>query len=66
MPSSHMVMAQASNLWFGTNTLNQWNEVKVLDMSDFDASDNVRFKASFFAGVQYGFGNEITTYGASF
>jgi len=66
MPSSHMVMAQASNLWFGTNTLNQWNEVKVLDMSDLDASDNIRFKASFFAGVQYGFGNEITTYGASF
>ena len=66
MYANHMLMAQKSNLWFGTNTLNQWNEIKVLDMADLDASDNIRFKASFFAGVQYGFGNEIAAYGASF
>lgn len=66
MPSNHMIMAQPSNLWFGTNVLSQWNEVKFLDMSDLDGSDNVRFKARFFAGVQYGFGNEIAAYGSGF
>ena len=66
MPAYHMLMAQPSNLWFGTNLLSDWNEVKVLDMTDLDASDNVRFRARFFAGVQYGFGNEIAAYGASF
>jgi hypothetical protein len=29
-----------------------------------DLSDNVRFAASFFAGAQYGFGNEIAFYQA--
>jgi hypothetical protein len=66
LPDNHMLMAQKSNLWFGTNILSDWNEVKVLDMTDLDASDNVRFRARFFAGVQYGFGSEIAAYGANF
>ena len=64
MSSSTMVMAQKSNLWFGTNLKDQWNNVAVLDMYDKDLSDNVRFACSFFAGVQYGFGNEIAYYNA--
>jgi hypothetical protein len=62
MSNDTMVMAQASNLWFGTNLLSDWNEVALLDMYDKDLSDNVRFGAKFFAGVQYGFGNEIAFY----
>jgi hypothetical protein len=61
MPANCMVMAQKSNLWFGTNTLNQWNEVQVVDMGQF-GEDNVRFNTKFFAGAQYGFGNEIAVY----
>ena len=57
-------MWQKSNAWFGTNLLDQWNNVALLDMYDKDLSDNVRFAASFFAGVQYGFGNEIAYYNA--
>lgn len=64
MSSSTMVMWQKSNAWFGTNLKDQWNNVAVLDMYDKDLSDNVRFAASFFAGVQYGFGNEIAYYNA--
>jgi hypothetical protein len=64
MSSSTMVMWQKSNAWFGTNLLDQWNNVALLDMYDKDLSDNVRFAASFFAGVQYGFGNEIAYYNA--
>lgn len=64
MSDDTMAMYQKSNLWFGTNLLDQWNSVAVLDMYDKDLSDNVRFAASFFAGVQYGFGDEIAFYQA--
>ena len=62
MSDDTMAMFQKSNLWFGTNLLDQWNTVAVLDMYDKDLSDNVRFACSFFAGVQYGFGAEIAFY----
>lgn len=62
MSDNTMVLAQKSNLWFGTNTLSQWNEVKLLDQSNIDGSDNVNFVARFFAGVQYGFSDEIAVY----
>jgi len=62
MSDNTMAFYQKSNLWFGTNTLDQWNNVSVLDMFDRDLSRNVRFHTSFFAGAQYGFGNEIAFY----
>jgi hypothetical protein len=62
MSDDTMAMYQKSNLWFGTNLLDQWNTVAVLDMYQFDLSNNVRFSTSFFAGVQYGFGDEIAFY----
>ena len=62
MSDDTMAFYQKSNLWFGTNLLDQWNNVAVLDMYQYDLSDNVRFACSFFAGVQYGFGNEIAFY----
>jgi len=62
MSDDTMAFFQKSNLWFGTNLLDQWNSVAVLDMYDKDLSDNVRFACSFFAGVQYGFGDEIAFY----
>jgi len=62
MSDDTMAFFQKSNLWFGTNLKDQWNNVAVLDMYQYDLSDNVRFAASFFAGVQYGFGNEIAFY----
>ena len=62
MPDNVMIAAQKSNLWFGTNLLSDWNSIQVVDMEQW-AEDNVRFAAKFFAGVQYGFGNEIAAYG---
>lgn len=62
MSDDTMAMFQKSNLWFGTNLKDQWNNVAVLDMFEHDLSNNVRFSCSFFAGVQYGFGNEIAFY----
>jgi hypothetical protein len=65
MPDDTIVMAQKSNLWFGTNVLSDWNSVQVVDMGQF-AEDNVRFSAKFFAGCQFGIGNEIAAYGTWF
>ena len=57
------VAAEKSNLFFGTGLLADHNEVKVLDMSDLDGSDNVRVVMRFTAGVQYGIVEYIVTYG---
>jgi hypothetical protein len=61
MPDNTMVMAQKSNLWFGTNKLADWNNLEAIDMTQW-GEKNVRLRADFFAGVQYGFGNEIGLY----
>ena len=42
-----MYAAQKSNLYFGTGLLNSTQEVKVLDMADLDASNNVRMVMRF-------------------
>ena len=52
-----------SNLFFGTGLLSDHNEVKVLDMSDLDGSDNVRVVMRFTAGVQVGAIEDVVTYG---
>ncbi len=56
--------AQKSNLYFGTGLLNDMNEVKVLDMSDLDGSQNVRCIMRYTSAVQYGIGTEIVLYHA--
>ena len=57
-----IVAAQKSNLYFGTGLLNDQNEVKVIDMSDIDGSQNVRVIIRFSAGVQHVFGGDIVLY----
>jgi len=57
------IAAEKSNLYFGTGLLADHNEVKVLDMSDLDGSDNIRVVMRFTAGVQYGIVEDIVTYG---
>jgi hypothetical protein len=63
MSDNTAIAAEKSNLFFGTGLLADHNEVKVLDMSDLDGSDNVRVVMRFTAGVQYGIVEDIVTYG---
>jgi hypothetical protein len=53
---------QKSNLFFGTGLLNDSQEVKLIDLSDLDGSQNVRVVVRFTAAVQYGIGSEIVLY----
>ncbi len=56
------IATPTSNLHFATSLLSDMNEVKVLDMSDLDGSQNVRFVMRYAAGVQYGVGSDIVLY----
>ena len=62
MSAGKMVAAQSSNLHFGTGLMSDQNEVKVLDMSDLDGSQNVRFIMRYTAAVGYAYGAEIVMY----
>tara|TARA_R100000654_G_scaffold2733_2_gene9951 strand:- start:7 stop:933 length:927 start_codon:yes stop_codon:yes gene_type:complete len=62
MANNKAILAQKSNLFFGTGLLNDRNEVKVIDMSDIDGSQNVRVVMRYTAGVQYGVRGDIVLY----
>jgi hypothetical protein len=57
-----MYAAQRSNLYFGTGILNDTNVVKVLDMQDLDASNNVRMVMRFTSAVQFGIASDLVEY----
>tara|TARA_R110000803_G_scaffold21725_6_gene54470 strand:- start:1437 stop:2153 length:717 start_codon:yes stop_codon:yes gene_type:complete len=62
MSANKMYAAQRSNLYFGTGLLNSTQEVKVLDMADLDASNNVRMVMRFTSAVQFGVASDIVEY----
>jgi hypothetical protein len=62
LSDNKMYAAQRSNLYFGCGLLNSTNEVKVLDMSDLDASNNVRMVMRFTSSVQFGIASDIVEY----
>jgi hypothetical protein len=57
------VAAQKSNLFFGCSLNSDLQEVRVIDMSETDGSQNVRVVMRMAAGVQYAAIEDITTYG---
>jgi len=63
LPKDKMVATTTDNLYFGTGVQNDANEVKLLDMSDLDGSQNVRVIVRYTAGANYGVGTDIITYG---
>ena len=62
MSANKMYVAERSNLYFGTGLLNSTQEVKVLDMSDLDASNNVRMVMRFTSAVQFGVASDLVSY----
>jgi len=57
------LLSQVSNLFFATSLLSDLNEVRVLDMSENDGSQNVRVIMRFTADAKYGFASDLVTYG---
>jgi len=58
-----MFASYVENLHFGTSLIADHNEVKLIDMSEKDGSQNVRFVMRFTGGVQYALAQDIVTYG---
>ena len=63
LPSNRMIATTKSNLYFGTGLISDQNEIAVLDMSNLDGSQNVRFIARYTAAVQYAVVEDIVSYG---
>ena len=57
------VAAQKSNLFFGCSLNSDLQEVKLLDMSDLDGSNNCRVIMRMACGAQYAIVDDIVTYG---
>ena len=53
------LFAQPENLFVGTDLVSDLNEVKVVDMSLTDASDNVRMAMRYRFGTQIGFAGDV-------
>jgi hypothetical protein len=64
MSANTVVAAQKSNLHFGTGLLSDYNEVKVLDMSNIDGSQNYRIIMRYTAGTVVGINGDVVYYGA--
>ena len=58
MPDNQLVAAETSNLFYGTDLLSDDTNIKMLDMTQLDGSDNMRVVAKFSGGVQVGIGSD--------
>ncbi len=64
--NTHMWAGTKSNVFFGTSTAlddMDFNQVKVLDMSDLDGSNNIRCVAKWTGGCQVGVASDFTHQG---
>ena len=59
MDDNVMCAAETSNLFFGCDLLSDETNIKMLDMSTLDGSDNLRVVAKFSGGVQVGIGADV-------
>jgi len=63
MSSNKAICTYKDNLFFGCSLLSDENEVKVIDMAEYDGSMNVRVVMRMAMGIQYGVVEDIVTYG---
>ena len=59
MAENELVIAQKSNLFFGTDLISDATRITLMDMAALDGSDNMRMVARYSAGVQTGTGADI-------
>jgi hypothetical protein len=59
MIDNEVVVAEKSNLFFGTDLISDATRINLMDMAALDGSDNMRLVARYSAGVQTGVGADI-------
>jgi len=57
-----MIAAQKSNLFAATDLISDYTTLKVLDMSDLDASQNIRVAGNFSIGANHAVGKDVVRY----
>lgn len=62
MSANKMVAARKSNLFFATDLVSDMTEVKLIDQSSIDGSDNVHLVMKYNAGVGFATGGDIVYY----
>jgi hypothetical protein len=62
MSDDTMIAAETSNLFFGTGLLSDYNEVRTIDMTPIDGSQNVRVIMRFTAAAAIGVGADVVYY----
>jgi len=56
------VIAQPKNLYFGTDLVSDQTQIKILDMSELDGSDNIRVVVKFSGATQVGIDTDVVLY----
>ena len=64
LANNRMVLAEKSNLFFGTSLLADHQTVQLLDMANIDGSKNCRFVMRYSAGTQVGVAADTVVYTA--
>ena len=59
LQNAAIVIAEKSNLFFGTDLLSDATRIQLMDMAQLDGSDNMRMVARYSAGTQTGVGSDI-------
>jgi len=59
MTDNGVVIAEKSNLFFGTDLLSDQTRISLMDMANLDGSDNMRLVARYSGGVRQGIGADI-------
>ena len=57
-----MMIGQPKNLYFGTDLISDQTQIKVLDMTDLDGSDNIRIVVKFSAATQCTNASDLVVY----
>jgi len=64
LANDRMLAAQVSNLYYGVSLLSDTQEARVIDVAQYDGSDNVRVVMRMAAGAQIGVASDVIYYGA--
>lgn len=59
LPANTIAVYRQGNVWFGTDLMSDFNQVRTVDMRETTNDSKVRYRADFAMDVNYGYGSEI-------
>lgn len=62
LPDNIMVVADSENLWYGTDLVSDFEDIKIINMLETTGDRKVRMVGAFKFGVNYGVSEEIVYY----